>query len=205
MVHGPPATCEWHLLNVQCIFTYFFSQSLKICVEKNPTYLLIKKHNIGWSKNECSGWFAMETLKLIFRKFIVSFPKSPFLPSRRWIWSLYDWQQLPTSQLESLDSHLSFFSHQNKKHIQSHQWPRGTHYLMFPNDANETCWVHSGFQRLSIWPWWLELIKNWLQGAFVFKCLQIFAVRDETKTARVARVAFVCQLKCASHRWTLGD
>lgn len=47
MVHGPPATCEGHLLNVQCIFIYFFSQSLKICVEKNPTYLLKKKHNIG--------------------------------------------------------------------------------------------------------------------------------------------------------------
>lgn len=105
-------------------------------------------------------WKLLATLKLIFRKFNVSFAKSPFLPSRSWIWSLYDWQQQPTSQLESLDSHWSFFSHQDKKHIQSHQWPRGTHYLMFPNDANETCRVHSAFQRLSRWPWWLELIKT---------------------------------------------
>lgn len=108
----------------------------------------------------CEGKQLLATLKLIFRKFIVSFAKPPFLPSRSWIWSSHDWLQQPTSQSESLDSHLSFFSHQDKKHIQSHQWPCGMHYLMFANDANETCWVHSGFQRLSRWPWWLELIKT---------------------------------------------
>lgn len=53
-----------------------------------------------------------------------------------------------------------FLLTQIKKHIQSHQWPCGTHYLMFLNNANETCWVHSGFPRLSRWPRWLELVKT---------------------------------------------